>query len=116
MYEVVTIIQPIDYTASIYHAIDRFNGEQHTELNELDSSILIALRRENKGMRNATLMKAVRNRIFADRFTRSLDRLLSLNYIVRTEYRKFVYYTITLKGRKVLEELNIHLIAIISGK
>lgn len=116
MYEIITTIQPIEYAAIISHAIDRFNGEHRTELNELDNSILIALRKENKGMRNATLMRAVHNRIFADRFTRSLTRLISLRYIVRTEQGTFVFYTITLQGRKAIEELNDHLIAIMSGK
>lgn len=116
MHQVITIITPIQYATQLNKAIDRYNNNQRTTVTNLDIGILQALNQANKGLRNGTLMKAVRNRIFADRFTRSLDRLLSLNYIVRTEYRKFVYYTITLKGRKAIEELNDNLIALANGK
>lgn len=116
MYKVVTIITPLQYATKLNKALDRFNADKTDELTNLDSGILQSLQEANKGMRNGTLMKAVRNRIFADRFTRSLNRLIEMGYIVRTEYKKFVYYSITMEGRKAIENINGHMLAILNGK
>lgn len=116
MYEVITLITPIDYGTRLCKAIDKHNHNKHTELIDLDIAILASLYRANKGMRNKTIMLDIRGRIFADRFYRSITRLIDLKYIVRTEYRKSVYYSITLQGRRVLVDINEHLIAIVNGR
>lgn len=116
MYEVITIVTPMSWALRQNKAIDRFNAQADTTLTSLDAHVLQALFEAKKGLQNKTIMLAVRNRIYTERFTNSLDRLLSLNYIVRTPYRKAVYYTITLQGHKALEELNTHMQALILGK
>lgn len=106
----------MQWATTLSKAIDRFNINEQATLNSLDSFVLQVLEEAKKGLRNKTIMLAVRNRINSERFTNSLDRLLALNYIVRTEYRHAVYYTITLQGRKALSELNAHMTALVSGK
>lgn len=117
MYQVVLVVTPFNYHAKGRKAIDSHNNtDKDNSLTSLDTTILQCLKEADKGLRNGTLMLAVRNRIFADRFTRSLDRLISLEYIVRTEYKASVYYSITLEGRAVLDELNEILISIVHNR
>src|SRR5882757_6995273 len=103
MYEVVTVITPINYILRYPKALKSLNADREVPLDDLDLAILAALFEAKKGLRNKTIMLAICGRYHAPKMARSLDRLQSLDYIVRTAYKRSVYYTITVKGKRVLQ-------------
>lgn len=113
MYEVVTVITPIGYATRFNKAVDRLNDDHATDYTNLDVQVLQVLEEANRGMRNKTIMLAVRNRIYMERFQASLNRLIGHECIVKKRLGKAVLYSITIKGRMVLVELNNILPAIV---
>jgi hypothetical protein len=87
-------------------AIDKTNATHHTILNDLDVMVLNALKEAKKGLRTKEIMLAIRNRIWMPRYSASITRLLDLEYIICTHYKRWGYYSITLKGRRIVDELN----------
>lgn len=118
-------ITPYTYHAIARKALDSHNSttskkrivnENAGELSDLQSIILECLKDSPKGLRSYTLMCKVRKRIYGPRFHYSIESLLTLKYIIRTQYQRSVYYSITLEGRAVLDELNEYLIALVHGR
>lgn len=93
-------------------------GAQSVEkhLFELERDILHALSEGNKGIRANTLRKIVRNSVNAFKLYRCINRLIDLKYIAKTQYKVSVYYSITLEGRAILDELNEILISLVHGR
>jgi hypothetical protein len=116
MYEVITVITPINYFIRYPNALDRLNADTHTSLNELDIIVLGILNECGKGLRNASIMRALKKRYYEPKFIRTIHNLVDLQYIVRTEYHKSVFYSITLQGKTVLMQFNDNLIALASTK
>ncbi len=120
------IITPFRYHAKGLKAVDSHNvthqpehtdNENKGELSELQSLILECLKDEPKGLRSLTLMRRVRNKINPERFYNALNSMMYLKYIIRNEYgARSVYYSITLAGRIVLDELNEILISIVHNR
>jgi len=116
-YNVNLLVIPIDYTRKETHAIAQHNDKApDIQLTELDKDILAVLEEANKGLTTNQVMKAARRSVFRGKLYGSIYRLLAFKYIVRTEYRKSVYYSITLEGRAVLDELNEILISIVHNR
>jgi DNA-binding MarR family transcriptional regulator len=116
VYDVKFIITPIDYIASYPPALATMNQKRATELSDLHISILTALYRANKGIRRKTLMKDIRARFNEVKFWRALTRMLELEYIIKTDYRRSVYYSITMAGRAVVDELANTITTLASAK
>lgn len=99
-----------------YTAANRVVNKNAGELSDLQSIILECLKDEPKGLRSYTLMCKVRKRTSSPRFHNALDGLINLKYIIRTRYKRSVFYSITLDGRAVLDELNEILISIVHNR
>lgn len=106
MYRVTTIITPIQYATKLNKALDHYNKGQSIQLTNLDSGILQALLEAKRGVCNGPLMLLVRNRMWPLRFNQSLARLVKLGFIVRTEYKNRVVYTITVSGKIALSGIS----------
>lgn len=118
MYTVKTVITPLHYAIKLNKAIDALNDTTHNEkgITNLDAAILRVLADTKKGITYNKLRLAVRGSVHFDRFNRSIDRLIELQYVVKTVYGQYHYHTITLQGRTIVSQLNEHLIAIVNGK
>jgi len=113
MYDLVFIVAPIDCYTVGSQAIKAYNRQRSgTALNEHDTVVLRILRDSSGGMREGAIHRTAK--VADNRFKtlKSLVKLLSLGYIVRTTYGRAVYYSITLEGRAVLDDLNARIIAI----
>jgi hypothetical protein len=104
-----------DYILGYNKVIKDANVQPDTILNELDISILCVLLSANKGIRHRTIKRSLTDQVYEPKFARSLDRLLSLSYIVRTEYRHATFYTITLEGKQTLTNLEDRFKALLSA-
>jgi len=117
------ITTPLTYHANAVKAVDSHNDNNQSrfkenagELSDLQARILEALKDAPKGMRSVRLMNAIRRKMSTDRFHNAINSLVYLRYIVRSDHKRHIYYSITLEGRAVLDELNEILIAIVHGR
>ena len=117
MYTAKTVITPLHYAIKLNKAIDCLNGTEYItqHLQNLDVTILQLLADNKKGITFNKLRLACRNKVNVDKFYRSIDRLITSAFIVKTVYKQYHYYTITLQGRKIVTQLNAHLIAIVNA-
>lgn len=108
MYKVTTIVTPINYYSKGKHAVKSYNRKAHTELEELDVKILEELTRATRGYPAMKLRGAVQDKkqIFSAVFNRAVNRLIALKYCMRVKHRKWIYYSITMKGRNALATIN----------
>jgi hypothetical protein len=114
MYEVVTVITPINYFIRYPKALNSINATNHTSLNELDVCVLGALDEAKKGMRRQAIQGAIQMRFYEPKFIRSIATLLDKRYITRSQLGRAVLYSITLAGRQELHDLNDKLIELAS--
>lgn len=107
-------MSPIDYAANSIKAIrDHNGGFVKFGLTQYDMELLHVLKRFDRGMRERELMREARGNVNRHFILAALDRLLTDKCIVRTEYKRSVFFTITLEGRAVLDDLNDRLIKIV---
>lgn len=119
MYTTTITATPIFYGCNIPYAVNAFNAIKNTKLSELDARILNVLSTAPRGMTAQKCREAASvdgKNIFSVTFNRAVNRLISLHYMQRTKHSKWVYYTITTKGRNALAQLNDHLIQIVNDK
>jgi hypothetical protein len=106
MLQVATITSPLYYYARIPNAINDYNGEHKKALTSLDFRILQILSESTRGMQAGTIIGKINRFMFKDRFYRSAIKLIDLNYMKRTPHRSNIFFTITLSGRRLLEEID----------
>lgn len=106
------------YGCYVRPAMNEYNDTTDNELNPLDARILLELSEVLLGFPALKLREqcADRRTIFSATFNRSVNRLLDLKLITKRKHRKWVYYTITMKGRNTLEQLNTNLAKIVNDK
>lgn len=112
MYNVVALVEPMEYAIMQYHAIDTINSSHRYELQQFDVCVLHTLYTARTGIRNKTIMRLMHRRTHDARFTNRLALLMRYNLIHRTEHGRSVYYAITLRGRRLLKEFNQLLITL----
>jgi len=108
-------MSPIDYAAFTVQAIrDRNGGLIRLSFTQLDMEVLHALMRFGRGMRIAEIARETRGFVHRNTLLWSLDRLIKDKHVVKTglNQRRYVYYSITLEGRAVLDDLNARIIAL----
>ncbi len=103
MYKVSTIITPINYIVGFPKAMKDLNQQRAIELQDLDLMILAILEQAKMGLRNRGIMKALYGRVHMPKFVRSLNKLMEEECITQVKYRKSVFYTITLEGKRTLQ-------------
>lgn len=112
MFQITTIITPIQYATKLYKAVDCLNASHRYKVNNLDVCILNVLHEAHAGMQPKYIMLDVRRRIYVQRFGDAIARLMDAGLIHKTKNKRYVYYTITVKGKQALKELDTHLIAL----
>lgn len=118
MYTVTTIVTPIEFFSHGTHAVTAYNLSTKDGLGELDVKILAALSTALRGYPAMQLRTDVQDekKIFSAVFNRGVNRLIALGYITRAKHSKWIYYTITMRGRNALSQLNDHLVSIVQDQ
>lgn len=105
----------MSYVAQLSHALDRHTDNHAYKLTQLDCCILYVLKDAHTHMTTKPIMLAVRRRMNIKRFTDAIARLLAAQLIHKTPRGRNVYYSITVKGKNTLKELDEHLIALVQA-